>query len=1064
MRLVELYVDGFGTLHDYHLGPSELAAGLTVIYGPNEAGKSTLLAFIRAILFGFRQRGEPAPEALAGGRLGGHLVFESRRGGQYRVERTAGGRQGRFRLVLPDGSETGEGALAARVLQNLSYPVYKNVFAFGMDELRRLENLKQDEIGAYIYGAGTGVEPGKLNAAAARLRMEMDALFTPRGRTVPELNRLAAEITDAEAELRQLRDLPARYRELKEKLAAGQAYREVLCESRRALQTRLAFLEKLIAAGPVWQVLGEARSALAELPAVDSFPESGVVRLEALEEKVHDAAVARDGYREQMDRCAQEMKDLDPDPALLAAADEVLALAEERSLLESLISEVREAEARARQAHTECAAGIEHLGPGWDKARLLGLDMSIVVRGQVESHRETLAALHARETALQDDVRRLAEGVGQRARLRDAAREALDQHRVPEAPVEAPPAVREEMLDRLEVDLRRLAALQADHTHLNERRGDLATRLAALKRPDGAPGTVLPVWLAPAVLVFVLAAAGAALLLEPLAAVFTLLVGLPAAAAAEMVRRQSRDRQNRAQQNRAQEQQELEALLAEIARDLDRVAAQMETVAGAVREAALTALGTETATETHIPAARRQLAAEGLARHRHATLAENLAAAETELERAREDERARRGELEAVRAERAQAADRWAAWLEKAGFDAGLEPAVALSFMEAAGRALERVRVLDEHRREAESLARRVRELIEQANRLAQTLGLPAVETGNAGPALLAMRTAVEGARAQERRKRTLGEEYERLQGLWRGKMRELERWDRDIRALLEAAGAADREDFRHRAAVYAERCRLRETIAAREREISVLAGSGQDRERLVQALSTGYPEAFTAERQEVRAELEALEQEQQDLDQEIGRRGEQIAALETGEQLAVALQQREMRRTRFNRQAREWRVRALALALLERAKEKYERERQPAVLAWASQYLQPMTGGRYQRVVAPVGQAARLEVERSDGVRLEAGQLSRGTAAQLFLAVRLALARQLAETSGRGLPLILDDILVDFDGERLEGAAGVLGRVAATRQVILFTCHRHIREVLTGTCPGAAALRLEQG
>ena len=54
MRIQELYLDGFGHFHQRSIGP--LSGPVTVFYGPNEAGKSTTLAFIRAILFGFPAR------------------------------------------------------------------------------------------------------------------------------------------------------------------------------------------------------------------------------------------------------------------------------------------------------------------------------------------------------------------------------------------------------------------------------------------------------------------------------------------------------------------------------------------------------------------------------------------------------------------------------------------------------------------------------------------------------------------------------------------------------------------------------------------------------------------------------------------------------------------------------------------------------------------------------------------------------------------------------------------------------------------------------------------------
>ena len=52
MKIVSWSIDGFGVFRD-HAGP-ELPDGITVLHGPNEAGKSTLLAFIRGVLFGFK--------------------------------------------------------------------------------------------------------------------------------------------------------------------------------------------------------------------------------------------------------------------------------------------------------------------------------------------------------------------------------------------------------------------------------------------------------------------------------------------------------------------------------------------------------------------------------------------------------------------------------------------------------------------------------------------------------------------------------------------------------------------------------------------------------------------------------------------------------------------------------------------------------------------------------------------------------------------------------------------------------------------------------------------------
>ena len=58
MKILSLHIDGFGKLNDRDLSFKD---GLNVVYGRNEAGKSTLHTFIRGMLFGIeRQRGRAA--------------------------------------------------------------------------------------------------------------------------------------------------------------------------------------------------------------------------------------------------------------------------------------------------------------------------------------------------------------------------------------------------------------------------------------------------------------------------------------------------------------------------------------------------------------------------------------------------------------------------------------------------------------------------------------------------------------------------------------------------------------------------------------------------------------------------------------------------------------------------------------------------------------------------------------------------------------------------------------------------------------------------------------------
>jgi hypothetical protein len=102
------------------------------------------------------------------------------------------------------------------------------------------------------------------------------------------------------------------------------------------------------------------------------------------------------------------------------------------------------------------------------------------------------------------------------------------------------------------------------------------------------------------------------------------------------------------------------------------------------------------------------------------------------------------------------------------------------------------------------------------------------------------------------------------------------------------------------------------------------------------------------------------------------------------------------------------------------------------------------MTGGRYARVWTPLGEDT-LRVDDSSSQSLPIQVLSRGTREQLFLSLRMALVG-LYSRRGASMPLVLDDVLVNFDINRARAAAAVLRDFAAAgHQLLVFTCHEHL-------------------
>ena len=135
------------------------------------------------------------------------------------------------------------------------------------------------------------------------------------------------------------------------------------------------------------------------------------------------------------------------------------------------------------------------------------------------------------------------------------------------------------------------------------------------------------------------------------------------------------------------------------------------------------------------------------------------------------------------------------------------------------------------------------------------------------------------------------------------------------------------------------------------------------------------------------------------------------------------------------------------AHVLLEQTRAAVARDHQPPVLREASRWLSRLTDGRYPSITTAIDEA-RLEVHDVAGDVWNPERLSRGTREQVFLALRLALIRDLGRHDV-SLPVVMDDALVNFDDTRARSAARVLvefvAEQAADRQMLVLTCHEHV-------------------
>ncbi|HWB13427.1 MAG TPA: AAA family ATPase [Pirellulales bacterium] len=139
-----------------------------------------------------------------------------------------------------------------------------------------------------------------------------------------------------------------------------------------------------------------------------------------------------------------------------------------------------------------------------------------------------------------------------------------------------------------------------------------------------------------------------------------------------------------------------------------------------------------------------------------------------------------------------------------------------------------------------------------------------------------------------------------------------------------------------------------------------------------------------------------------------------------------------------------------LASAMLRAAIERYREKNQGPVLDRASRLFAELTVGSFAGLQADYndqGDPVLVGIREGDGRPVTVDGMSEGTADQLYLALRLASLENYLDDHDP-VPLVIDDILVNFDNERSLATLKVLAELSRRTQVIFFTHHEHLVEM----------------
>ncbi|EIQ6439406.1 AAA family ATPase [Listeria monocytogenes] len=277
MRITSIDIIGYGKWSDAHFNN---IANFQVFYGENEAGKSTIMAFIHSILFGFptKQQSIPRMEPKNGGPYGGRLTLEDTPLGKVIIERLKGKATGDVRIYYGDGQTAGEEKLP-EIIGEIDRNTYEAIFSFDIHGLQNIHQWKKKEFERYLLATGTTGSDALLKAAEA-LQKKLDSLYKPSGRN-PLINQQLKKVKEAQQAFQNAKKQNAQYEQLINAKEQAIVRQTELQKEKTTMRVELDALATLVDLWPLyqeWKALSNKASETTEA----TFPPDGVIRLEHL--------------------------------------------------------------------------------------------------------------------------------------------------------------------------------------------------------------------------------------------------------------------------------------------------------------------------------------------------------------------------------------------------------------------------------------------------------------------------------------------------------------------------------------------------------------------------------------------------------------------------------------------------------------------------------------------------------------------------------------------------------------------------------------------------------------
>lgn len=362
MRIQELNLAAFGPFTERRLVFEGEEGGLYIVYGPNEAGKSSALRGLKALLYDIEER-TPDDFLHAKDKLRIHGWLRAANGQEIQFVRRKGRKN---TLLTPDGKALDEQALAP-FLHGVRPELFETLF--GIDHQALVQGgqeilAQKGEVGQALFSAALGSHA--LHSVLAQLDREADDLFLPRGKK--RINSTLKAYGDLKKEIRQ-HSLSSR--EWDEHRRALERTASELAQIQSDLAAARAEINRLKRIRHILPKLAKRRVLLRELESlgvVVILPADFAKRRQQMMKELEQAQAIIEKTRSRRDGFQAQLEMLSINQGLLERGEEIEDLHERLGAHRKALHDRPHLEAERRQRLSDAASLLKAVRPDFEFA------------------------------------------------------------------------------------------------------------------------------------------------------------------------------------------------------------------------------------------------------------------------------------------------------------------------------------------------------------------------------------------------------------------------------------------------------------------------------------------------------------------------------------------------------------------------------------------------------------------------------------------------------------------------------------------------------------------------